>query len=178
MPGTHHTALYQTEFIRATKKKKGHGLAARPPPSLGARGCSTWTPSPEAARDVSRWPARCLGGRHEAEGANALSPHCGWGRVLPRERPWGLLSPHSKVTIAELPLSCRNPFPTAARAQLSAPLPWAARRGAAGHADRDKRTEQETRQHLTAALARLGACLALPRRSPHRASVMPAPAIR
>lgn len=39
MPGTHHTALYQTNFIRATKKK-GHGLAARPPhqdPSLGRR---------------------------------------------------------------------------------------------------------------------------------------------
>lgn len=45
----------------------------------------------------------------------------------------------------------------------------------AGHADRDKRMEQETRQHHVATLAWLRGC---PCRSPHPASVTPAPAIR
>uniref|UniRef100_A0A8B9NJS7 Uncharacterized protein n=1 Tax=Accipiter nisus TaxID=211598 RepID=A0A8B9NJS7_9AVES len=47
----------------------------------GAGGCSGRTPS--------RHPGSCL----RAKGADAPPPHCGWGRVLPRRGPGGLLSP-------------------------------------------------------------------------------------
>lgn len=62
---------------------------------------------------------------------------------------------------------------------LSSLLPFPDQQGGvAGHADRNKRMEQETRQHHVATLARLRGCLVLPCRSPHPASVTPAPAIR
>lgn len=143
VPGTHHTALYQTDFIRATKKRVTASQPALPsptePPPRGEEtrswGCSGWTPSPGAARDVSRWPGGCLGGRHEAKGADALPPCCGWGRVLPRRGPQGLLSPtlqgdHCRAATAPQSLSLQ-PQPARQRpwAQLPAPLPWAARRG-------------------------------------------------
>lgn len=95
--------------------------------------------------------------------------------------------PRSQVTSAEPPPR-RVPFPMEAEPTAGPgsplPVPWAARRGAAGHTDTDRRTERETRQHRAAALARLRGCLAPPRRPPPApparcsASVPPPPAIR
>lgn len=99
MPGTHHTALYQTDFIRATKKKGSRPRSPRPhqAPSPGRRdlelGGSSWTLSPRAARDASQWPGRRLGSCYEAKGADALPPLCSWARVLPCRGPQCLLSP-------------------------------------------------------------------------------------
>lgn len=89
MPGTHHTALYQTDFIRATKKK-GHGLAAHPPikpppwaEETHSQGMLLRDPSPGARRGMSWWPSWGLSGHHEAKGVNALPPPCTSLRVFP-----------------------------------------------------------------------------------------------
>lgn len=190
MPGTHHTALYQTDFIRATKK----GSRPRSPPS----------PPPPSPLPGEKRPGaggalggpRALGLRGMSHGGRAgawvaatkpkgpmLSlPAVAGAGCSPAGVPRVSCPPHSKVTIAELPPR-RSPFPYSPSRHgsdrgLSSLLPFPGQRGEAGHADRDKRTEQETRQHRTAALARLKGCLVLPRRSPHPASVTPPPAIR
>lgn len=159
MPGTHHTALYQTDFIRATKKKRvtASQPAPRPvkPPPWGeetrSQGMLLTDPSPGATRDVSWWPSWHLSGHREAKGASALPPPCASGRVFPCGVPGVSCLPCSKVTVTELPPPHRSPFPTApagtAAAAGSAPrsLSLGSKREAAEHADRDKRMERETK---------------------------------
>lgn len=189
VPGTHHTALYQTDFIRATKKRVTASQPTppvKPPPwveETHSQGMLLTDPSPGATRDVSWWPRWHLSGHREAKEANALPPRCSSGRVFPCGVPGVSCLPCSKVTVTELPPHC-SPFPTAL-AGTAAPVGLAPRslslgskREAAEHADRDKRMEQETRQHHMGTLARLRGRLLLPCCFPRPASVTPAPAIR
>lgn len=156
MPGTHHTALYQTDFIRATKRV----TASQPTPHRA--------PPPREKRPklgLPLWPGAgwTLGTRPGCEGllCHQPPPRHGGPRV---PRP-----PRSQVTSAEPPPR-HVPFPMEAEPTAGPgsplPIPWAARRGAAGHTDTDRRTERETRQHRAAALARLRGCLAPPHRRP------------